>query len=122
MQWYSLHTVTKVAYALHNGYDALVYMRAAAMPTNVTGHFSKIAGVYGALFGRGYDYVLLTDWDTYIDPRMAVPLPSLLGGFARAGLFAQFEKNGNSGVMGFRRQPNTQRAHHVSCRFEDLRL
>ena len=121
MQLYSLHLVTKVLYARYHSYDVLVYTRAASMPTNVTGHFSKIPGTYAALFGHGYQYVLLLDWDTYIDPMAAVPLPVLLTEFKRAGVFSQFELNGNSGVMAFKRQDNTQRARlqlllRLSCR------
>ena len=100
---YGAHLLTMWHYAAYLGYDILLYTRAAPLPFNVTGHFSKIPAAYGALYGLGYDYVLGTDWDAFIEPLTAVPIPALTHGFAKAGLFLQFEANLCSCALLYRR-------------------
>jgi hypothetical protein len=107
---YSAHLATHLHYALYHGYDVLLYTRRDAMPFNMTGHFSKIPAAYGTLFGLDYDFVLGTDWDSFIDPLAMAPLPALAAAWPEAGVLLQAEANLCSGVVLFRRGAAAGRA------------
>jgi hypothetical protein len=107
LSMYPLHLLAHWFYAIQHGYDVLLYTRAVPMPPKMTGHFSKIHGIHGALFRLGYDLVLGVDWDSYVDPLAAVPIEQFAVEWPKAGLLLQFEQNMCSCVIIYRRSPRT---------------
>jgi hypothetical protein len=109
---FSVHLATHLHYARHHGYAVVLRIRTMPMPPGMPAYFTKVPAVYGALFGLRACYVLGVDWDSYVDPLAAVPLPALTADFPRAGIWLQFEENICAGVVIYRRSPATRRLLH----------
>ena len=109
---YSVHLLTHLYYAHQNSYELLQYLRASPLPTNLPGYFTKLPAAYGALFGLGFDYVFIVDWDTFIHPLTALPLTTFTAEWPRAGLLVQAEQNMCAGVVVYRHLPSTARMLH----------
>lgn len=100
---YAAHALSHWQFAARHGHELLVYTQLDPLPPPMKPHFSKLPAFHALLVAHSYDFVLFTDWDSYIDPRHALQIPEFSGAWPRAGAVLQYERNLCSCVIAFRR-------------------
>lgn len=100
VQLYGSHTETVLHYANYHRYDFGVYIEQYSYDEGVPGHFSKVRGVYLALFQLNYSWVLVNDWDSWMSPKSSPPfIPWTSSG---ASILLQSEHNLCTCIFGMK--------------------